>query len=157
MIFRLVSEETDIPRNKRVGKKVRKGNLCFMLRKVLLETFDQDEGKYIHRLFDDKCKNQFGAAIMGFSDPFKVPTMISGCTVRLSRHGAVLQYLTTDPQVLYEGKYGRGQDGHPFAKRGFGKYLIYVCQVLSLKIESTSTIFCSLLVQGFCGTAYTAH
>ena len=43
VVFRLVDEETDIPQNKRSGKKLPKGNLCFMLRNMLLDAFDSDK------------------------------------------------------------------------------------------------------------------
>ena len=56
--------------------------------------FDE-EGKFIHRLFDDNCENQFGCSIMVFSDPAQLPDIVSGCTVSLSSNGDLLQYLTT--------------------------------------------------------------
>ena len=84
----------------------------------------------------------------GFSGPAEVPEMVSGCTVRLSSNGGLLQYLTTASQLLYEGKYGRGQDGCPFGRQGFGKYLLCVCQLLSMKKTSVPYMYLQFVGSG---------
>ena len=158
VVFRLFDEETDIPQNKRQGKKLPKANLCFMLRNMLLDAFDSDEKKFIYRLFEQKHHDQFGCAIMVFSGSTDLPEMVSGCTVRFTPDGGLVQYLGTASQLVYEGKYGTGQDGHPFVRRGFGKYLLCVCQLLSMKKHQYHTCTCnSLVVVDICGIVSTAH